>query len=163
MSYLLRFHLLTSVMAASAVALGVALIAQYGYQLNPCELCGYQRIPYGSILLFGGLALAFGGWDRAAIGYLFGAIFLVGAALAFYHTGVEQHWWQSATSCGGSQPMPRNLAELKAELTKIMPKACDTIDWTLFGLSMSVYNIVASLVLSTVCILSARLKDYGVK
>ena len=163
MSYLLRFHLLTSIMVASACALGIALIAQYGYQLNPCELCSYQRIPYGSILLFGGLALAFGGWDRAAIGYLFGVIFLVGAALAFYHTGVEQHWWQSVTSCGGDQPMPRSLAELTVELTKIMPKACDNIDWTLFGLSMSVYNIVASLVLSTVCILSARLKDYGVK
>jgi disulfide bond formation protein DsbB len=163
MSYLLRFHLLTSIMAASACALGIALIAQYGYQLNPCELCSYQRIPYGSILLFGGLALAFGGWNRAAIGYLFGAIFLVGAALAFYHTGVEQHWWQSATSCGGHQAMPRSLAELKVGLTQSMPKACDNIDWTLFGLSMSVYNTVASLVLSTVCILSARLKDYGVK
>ena len=163
MSYLLRFHLLTSIMAASACALGIALIAQYGYQLNPCELCSYQRIPYGSILLFGGLALAFGEWNRAAVGYLFGVIFFVGAALAFYHTGVEQHWWQSATSCGGHQPMPRSLAELKVELTKIMPKGCDKIDWTLFGLSMSVYNTVASLVLSTVCILSARLKDYGVK
>ena len=163
MSYLLRFHLLTLVMLASAGALGVALIAQYGYQLNPCELCSYQRIPYGSIILFGGFALAFGGWDRAGIGYLFGIIFFIGAVLAFYHTGVEQHWWQSATSCGGGQPMPKNLAQLKVELTKIMPKACDNIDWTLFGFSMSVYNIAASLVLSTICILSARLKDYSVK
>ena len=55
--------------------------------------------------------------------------------------------------------MPRSLSELKVELTKIIPKACDNIDWTMFGLSMSVYNIFASLVLSTVCILGARLKD----
>ena len=158
MSYLLRFHLLTSVMLASAGALGVALVAQYGYQMTPCELCSYQRIPYGSIILFGGLALAFGGWNRAAVGYLFGVIFFVGAALAFYHTGVEQHWWQSATSCGGHQPMPRSLAELKVGLTQSMSKQCDDIDWTLFGFSMSVYNIVASLVLSTACIFSARLK-----
>ena len=159
MKYLLRSHLLTVVMLASVAALGIALVAQYGYQLNPCELCSYQRIPYVSIILFGGFALAFGGCNRQDLGYLFGIIFLIGALLAFYHTGVEQHWWQSVTSCAGHQPMPRSIAELKVGLTEPLAKACDDIDWTLFGLSMSVYNIAASLVLSMVCILSARLKD----
>ena len=148
MSYLLRFHLLTSVMLASAGALGIALIAQYGYQLNPCELCSYQRIPYGGIILFGGLALAFGGWNRAAVGYLFGVIFLVGAALAFYHTGVEQHWWIGPEGCTGPGGTPQTLDALRAQIAATPVIRCDDIAFSLFGISMAGYNVLFSLALA---------------
>jgi disulfide bond formation protein DsbB len=161
MRFLLKFHFLSLAMMASAGALVIALIAQYGYGLYPCEICSYQRIPYGGVLLFGGCAVAIGGWKRSHISYLFSVIFLCSAALAFYHTGIEQHWWRAATSCGGHQPMPSSLTELNLSLANAIPKACDEIDWTLLGLPMSVYNIVVSLMLSILGLLSARINQSG--
>ena len=163
MRNVLQIHFLNIAMAASAIALVIALIAQYGYELEPCELCSFQRISYGAVILFGGCAAIIGGWKRSDLGYLFCVIFLYGAVLAFYHTGVEQHWWQATTSCGGQQLMPSTLAELKMGLSKALPKACDEIDWTLFGLSMSVYNTVVSLMLSILGFLSARMNQSGAR
>ena len=40
-----------------------------------------------------------------------------------------------------------------------MVKACDEIDWTLLGLSMTVYNAVASLLLAILCFYSARMSQ----
>ena len=144
-------------MLASAVALTIALIAQYGFRLEPCELCSYQRIPYVSVLLFGGGALAIGEWNKRAVGYLFSTIFLTGATLAFYHVGVEQLWWKAITSCGGHQPLPNSLDELQLSLSQGMVKACNEIDWTLLGLSMTVYNAAISLLLAILCFCSARM------
>ena len=87
----LRVYLFSLVVLASAGALTITLIAQYGFGFEPCQLCIYQRIPYASVLLFGGGALAIGEWDNRGVGYLFGTIFVIGATLAFYHLGVELH------------------------------------------------------------------------
>ena len=163
MQKVLQFHFLIIAMVASFLALVIALIAQYGYELEPCELCSYQRISYGAVILFGGCAAIIGGWKRSDLGYLFCVIFLYGAVLAFYHTGVEQHWWQAITSCGVQQVMPSTLHELTTSLSKAIPKACDEIDWTLFGLSMSVYNTVVSLMLSILGFLSARMNQSGAR
>lgn len=156
MSNLIAKYLLPLAMLASAGALATALIAQYGFGLEPCVLCSYQRIPYGAVLLIGLFAFAFGEWDRKAVGHLLGVIFLAGAGLAFYHNGVEQHWWEAATACGATGLIPTTVDELKHLLSGNMPKACDQIDWTLFGLSMTVYNTAASLVLALGCFWGAR-------
>lgn len=122
-------------------ALGVAYTAQYGFGLEPCILCLYQRIPYA---VAGVLALAAilmprgtGRWVLLAICV---PVFLTGAGIAFYHTGVEQHWWASAAGCGGTLASFSSAEDLQASLLAPPVKACDDVDWTLFGLSMTVYN-----------------------
>ena len=78
---------------------------------------------------------------------LSGIVFLVGAGIAFYHVGVEQHWWASAASCGNNGgDVPKTIDELRQLLMQAKPaKACDEVDWTLFGLSMATYNVPFSL------------------
>ncbi len=80
-----------------------------------------------------------------------GVAFLAGAEIAFYHVGVEQHWWRSVASCGvaASDPEPETVEELRRLLTEARTaKACDEVDWTLFGVSMATYNVAASLALA---------------
>ena len=156
MLHFLHHHLLILAMLASTGALAVALMAQYVFGLEPCQLCSYQRIPYASVLLFGGVALLIGEWNKPNVGYLLGVIFLTGAVLAIYHSGVEWHWWSSANSCGGFQRLPNNITELTKGLSEAVLKACDEIDWTLFGLSMTVYNAAVSLMLASACFLIVR-------
>lgn len=145
------------VAAACVGALGTAYTAQYVFGLEPCILCLYQRIPYA---IAGVLALAAilmpRGTGRIVLLAICVPVFLTGAGIAFYHVGVEQHWWVSAAGCGGEVSGLSTVADLQASLMAEPVKACDEVDWTLFGLSMTVYNVAASLILTAAT-------AYGVK
>jgi len=141
---------------ASIGALATAFIAQFVFGLEPCILCKYQRIPYFAVIFFAFMGMHIGMIDRAGTLKVIGFIFLLGAALAFYHNGVEQHWWEAATSCGSSGGDTLSpFKDFVSNLMTKMPKRCDQIDWTLFGLSMTVYNTVASLGLAAVSFFGA--------
>ena len=130
-------------LAASAGALGTAFVAQYWGGLDPCPLCLYQRVPFavGGVLAIAALAVSSGARGRLLA--LIGLGFAVNAAIAVYHVGVENHWWASAV-CGGNVPAIASAEDLRRALAQPGPKPCDTVDWTLFGVSMAGYNIVFS-------------------
>ena len=138
-------------------ALGTAYTAEYGFGIEPCVLCLYQRIPYA---VAGILALASilmpRGRGRVILLSLCLPVFLIGAALAFYHTGVEQHWWASVAGCGGSLSDVSSTVELQAGLLAPPRKACDEIGWSLLGLSMTIYNAALFLTL-------ALMTAYGIR
>ncbi len=119
-----------AILGASVGALAAAYTAQFGFGLEPCILCLYQRIPYAVAGLLGLLALLlppgrYPVWAVAGCG----AAFAAGAGIAFYHVGVEQHWWMSQASCGGGGGAePRTVEELRTLLLAKPPKACDEID-----------------------------------
>ncbi len=139
-----------AILVVSVGALATAYIAQYGFGMQPCILCLYQRVPYAVTGLLAVLALGMpaGGHARAIMTVLCAVVFLVGSGIAFYHFGVEQHWWASAASCGGTPMGKITLEQLRQQLQVRQPKACDQVDWTLFGISMAGYNVVVSLALS---------------
>ncbi len=141
-----------AILAACIGALATAYTAELAFGIEPCVLCLYQRIPYA---LAGALAMAalLAPGKRPKVWAVIGAgvAFLVGAEIAFYHVGVEQHWWQSVAGCGIpiNDPEPETVEELRRLLTEAKPaKACDEVDWTLFGVSMATYNVAASLALA---------------
>ncbi len=131
-------------LAASALALATAYVAQYWGGLEPCPLCLYQRVPYA---VGGALAAAalFARASRLMALFLLlaAAAFLVNTGIAFYHVGVENHLWASAV-CGGDAPAIASVEDLRKALAAPPPKPCDTVDWTLFGVSMAGYNVIAS-------------------
>tara|TARA_B100000315_G_scaffold163891_1_gene152495 strand:- start:486 stop:995 length:510 start_codon:yes stop_codon:yes gene_type:complete len=147
---------------ASIGALATAFTAQYMFDLEPCILCKYQRIPYFAVIVFAFMGMYIGAIDHDGTLKVIGVIFLLGAALAFYHNGVEQHWWEAATSCGSSGgDALTSFKDFQSQLLAKMPKRCDQIDWTLFGLSMTVYNTAASIGLAAVSFFGAVvLKKY---
>jgi len=130
-------------------ALVMAYTAEYAFGLEPCILCLLQRIPYALIALIGWVGLKRPHWLWAGnLTAIAGFVFLAGAGLAIYHVGVEQHWWLSATGCGGEVGKAVSASDLTAMLQQKPPKACDEVDWTLFGVSMASYNAFFSLVLA---------------
>ncbi len=142
-----------AIMAASLGALGTAYTAEIAFGLEPCRLCLYQRVPYAGA---GILAILMFGLPRrylAAAVALTAAVFLAGAGIAFHHVGVEQHWWESVAACGGAPALPATTDELLASLTPEPP--CDEPAWTLFGVSMAGYNMVASTALAVACVAGA--------
>jgi disulfide bond formation protein DsbB len=149
------------VLVASAAVLGTALLSQHWGGLAPCELCLIQRWPWGAAIVISFVATMVGG--RTALPWvalLLAAVFAIGSALAFYHVGVEQHWFAGPTACSGAATAADTVEALKAQILRQQPVRCDDVAWSLWGVSMAGWNLLASLVMTGIC-LAALLRRRG--
>ncbi len=147
------------ILMVSIAILVTVFTSQYGFGLRPCELCLFQRVPYGVVIFLTllGLGLRLDAKKSALLLGLCSLAFVVGAGLGLYHTGVEQHWWAGPTSCSGGLGTVHSVEDLAALLSKpINIPQCDKIAWSLFGISMAGYNLLASIALAVFSALSAR-------
>ena len=147
-----------AIVLISVAALASALIAQYGFGLKPCVLCHYQRYAYIAALAFGLLGLFAA--PRLLTG-LAGLAFLAGAAIAVFHIGVEQQWWEGTAGCHApALNLDASIEELRNSLLNTEFVACDKIAWSLFGISMAGYNALFSLIfaLASLCA-AAKMKS----
>lgn len=128
----------------SALALAGAFAFQHLGDMPPCPLCITQRwFHAGGVAL--GLALLLRAPLRpmAALGAL---ILLGGAGVAFYHAGVEQHWWAGPQSCTAAADIGAlSTDDLLARLRQTPVVRCDEIPWALWGVSMAGWNALLSL------------------
>ncbi len=139
--------------AISALALAGAYISQYGFGLQPCTLCHYQRVPYFIVIALGIAGIALDGKvpkiGRTCLGLTAGA-FALNAVIAFYHSGVERHWWKSFLEGCAVPDMEGDITDVLARIAATPAARCDEIPWTdpVLGLSMANYNVMACLVLT---------------
>lgn len=155
------FLAMALVAAAAAGALALALIAQFGFALWPCNLCYAQRVPYALALVFALIALtpAVDAPTRRTVALLCAGLFLFNAAFAFYHVGVEEKWWLGPTECvGGVRSF--SLDDLATALTQTGRTGCDEAAFRLFGLSMAGYNVIAGLLLASGLAWAATRRDW---
>jgi disulfide bond formation protein DsbB len=141
------------VLLVSAAVLGAVLLSQYWGGLLPCELCLKERWPWAIAIVVAFVAMMVG--SRPALPWvaaLLAAVFAVSSGLAFYHVGVEQRWFAGPSVCAEAAGTPTTLAALKAELAHQQPVRCDEPAWSLFGVSLAGWNLVASLVMTGICL-----------
>jgi disulfide bond formation protein DsbB len=145
MSRLTPRTILLAVLLASIAIVGSALLSQYVGGLQPCELCLAERWPYYGAIVLAGLALALD--ERRALWgiRLVALIFLGSAALAAYHVGVEQQWIAGPTACTGGGSGAKSAEDLMKFLQNQQAVRCDEIQWSLLGVSLAGWNLVASL------------------
>ena len=129
----------------------VAMLSQYWGGLMPCALCLKQRVAF--FLAVPLLALAYIYAPRAPLamrGLLstIGIVFLANAGLGFYHAGIEYGWWLGPASCGGGGAPALDTDALFEALQNSSMVRCDAPAFTLFGLSLAGYNVIACLVLA---------------
>jgi disulfide bond formation protein DsbB len=131
------------IIAASLGSLAFALIMQYGFDIQPCILCLWQRVPF---VLAAALAAAacigkpYGARAQILLG-LCAAAFLVNTGLAFFHTGVELHWWAGTRGCAITPLHGASIQDWKAQIMSMAVGHCDQISWTFLGFSMANWNI----------------------
>jgi disulfide bond formation protein DsbB len=138
-----------SILVLSVAVAGAARLSQYWGGLRPCELCLYERWPYYAVALLALIAVAVGrrNTSRAALA-LAGLVFIAGAVLAFYHVGVEWHWFAGPSACTGAALDTSSAAALRAQLLATPPVRCDQVQWSLIGISLAGWNFVASVILA---------------
>jgi disulfide bond formation protein DsbB len=141
------------VLAASAAVLGTALLSQFWGGLAPCELCLLQRLPWDAAIAIAIVAMLAG--SRIPLSWLaliFAIVFGCSAVFAFYHVGVEQHWFTGPTACTASSSPATTLEEMKRQIFATQPVLCDQVQWSLFGVSLAGWNLLASLAMVAICL-----------
>lgn len=146
----------------AALALATAFTSQYVFGLQPCVLCIYQRWPYGLIILLGALGLLLSHSKPAAPRIFLGAMaftFAANSGIAFYHSGVERHWWKSFLEGCAVPNIEGNITDVLAQIESTPPVRCDQIPWTdpVIGLSMANYNVIICLALAMAALYAVSL------
>jgi disulfide bond formation protein DsbB len=133
--------------------MATVLLSQYWGGLAPCELCLTERWPWAVAIVVSFVAAMVA--SRAALPWaalLLAAVFAVGNGLAFYHVGVEQHWFAGPSACTATGGTPATLEALRVQLLHQQPVRCDEPAWSLFGISLAGWNLLASLAMTGICL-----------
>ena len=144
------------VLAGSAAVVGTAVASQYLGGLEPCVLCYYQRYPWYAVIVLMLSALALGGRVRAALLAVAALLFVIGALMGAYHVGVEHKIFAGPAACGSVTIDAGSIDALRAQLVGKPVVRCDRPAWSLFGVSMAGYNLLASLGMAALAFWLAR-------
>lgn len=154
-------HIPLILLLASVGILATAFAFEHLGGLPPCELCWWQRYVLMAAIPVAVPALVL---DRArpraaaALLLLLGVIFLCGIAIAGYHLGVEQGWWQGPTACSAT-PLGDDLDAMFRDIMAAPVVRCDEVAWSLFGISMAGYNLALSAGLAALSFRAAWIRN----
>jgi disulfide bond formation protein DsbB len=131
----------------SAALLGGAFAFQYIGGLAPCILCWWQRYPHMVAIVLGlaGVGLARHRKLALALIGLIAVAMVADAGIAAFHVGVEQGWWEGTAECGSTISGANGLDDLLRKLENAPIVRCTDVAWSMFGISMAGYNLLASL------------------
>ena len=131
----------------SIIALVSAFFIEYILRHQPCNLCILERIPYLLAIIVVLLNYKFIQFEKFFI-LLLAIIFLAGTILSLYHLGIEQGFIEESLVCdlkSGS-----NLLSKEEILKQLQEKSisCKDVTFKIFGLSLTSYNILISLLIT---------------
>jgi len=128
-----------------------ALIIQYWLGHEPCKLCLYERIPYFLSILLIIKILFIKKYEKITLLILF-LVFMSSAALAFYHFGIEQGFFNESLACTtGDLSKILSKEELLEQLEQNII-SCKEVSFRIIGLSLATINTIISLIISVITI-----------
>lgn len=137
-----RYTIALLLLFGSVVPIGGALYSQYVLGYPPCPLCLWQRYPY--ILPFAAGLLALLPRLRQARGLLLVGVvgWLVTGAIAAFHVGVEQGWWEGAEGCTAA--ILHGAEDIRARIMAAPLVSCNEVSLRFVGFSMANWNMAAA-------------------
>ena len=130
----------------SLISIISAYFIEYILGYQPCNLCLIERIPYGlSIILI--ILNYFFNQNKQFTILLLILVFAFSLLISFYHFGIEQGFFEESTVCGIKDA--NNIISKEELLKQLQLKtvSCKDVAFRIFGLSLSTFNIVISLVI----------------
>ena len=131
----------------SIVALASAFFIEYVLGHQPCNLCILERIPYLLAIIIILLNYKITYLEKNFILALT-LVFLIATALSLYHLGIEQGFIKESLVCELNNGL--NLLSKEDILKQLQQKnvSCQDVTFKIFGLSLTSYNILISLIIS---------------
>ena len=139
--------LIKLIFLVSTIALVSAFFIEYILGHQPCNFCILERFPYLIAIMIILFNYKFSQFEKFFI-LLLTIIFSIGTILSLYHLGIEQGFVQESLVCdlkSGS-----NLLSKDEILKQLQQKNvnCKDVTFKIFGLSLTSYNILVSLLIS---------------
>ena len=140
-------NLFTVIFLISFIALVSAYFIQYVLGHQPCNLCVYERIPYFLAILIVLINYKYNKLEKYLILSL-AIIFLIATILSLYHLGIEKGFIQESLLCDLEKGA--NIVDKDEILKQLQQKSisCKDVTFKIFGLSLTNYNIIISLLLT---------------
>ena len=140
-------NLFTGIFLISFIALISAYFIEYILGHQPCNLCVYERIPYFLAILIVLINYKYNKLEKYLILSL-AMIFLIATILSLYHLGIEQGFIQESLLCDLEKGA--NIVDKDEILKQLQQKSisCKDVTFKVFGLSLTNYNIIISLLLT---------------
>ena len=139
------------ILVFTSLVLVSAFIIEHQLGHKPCKLCLYQRVPYFLSILLIIKMLFIKKYERVTLLILF-LVFISSTALAFYHFGIEQGFFNESLACTtGDLSKTLSKEELLQQL-KQNSISCKDVSFRILGLSLAAINTIFSLVLSVIFI-----------
>ena len=140
-------NLFTGIFLISFIALVSAYLIEYILGHQPCNLCVYERIPYFLAILIVLINYKYNKLEKYLILSL-AIIFLIATILSLYHLGIEQGFIQESLLCDLEKGA--NIVDKDEILKQLQQKSisCKDVTFKIFGLSLTNYNIIISLLLT---------------
>ena len=142
---LTKQHYLQILFALSCLILLSALIVEYVLGYQPCNLCIIERIPYGLSIIILILNHLFKK-DQLFYTILLILVFSFSIIISVYHFGIEQGFIEESTVCA-SQNIDLMTKEQILNSLKELNISCKNVAFRIFGLSLTTYNLFASILM----------------
>ena len=138
---------------ACATLMGYALFAQHVLGLEPCPLCIFQRV---AVIVVGVLFLIAALHDPArkgakVYGVLIDLAALCGILISARHIWIQAQPPGTVAACGADLNYLLEIMPVTEVVNKVLTGSgeCGKVDWTLLGLSMPWWVLIALVVLGT--------------
>ena len=140
-------NLFTGIFLISFIALISAYFIEYVLGHQPCNLCVYERIPYFLAILIVLINYKYNKLEKYLILSL-AIIFLIATILSLYHLGIEEGFIKESLLCDLEKGA--NIVDKDEILKQLQQKSisCKDVTFKIFGLSLTNYNIIISLLLT---------------
>ena len=143
--------ILFAILAFSFLVLISTFAVEHLLGHKPCKLCIYQRIPYFLSILLIIKMFFIKKYERITLLILF-LVFVSSAALAFYHFGIEQGFFNESLACINEDQSKILSKEQLLQQLKQNSIGCKEVNFKMLGLSLATINTIISLVLSAIFI-----------
>ena len=135
------------ILIVSLFAITAALVAEYIFNILPCQMCLYQRYPYYFIIFFTlifilikKIPLIFYYWINACA-------LAIGLFYATWHVGIENKILPGLSGCKNVINKSLSTNELKKQIIEQNIITCDEVTWSFLGFSAATYNAILLILL----------------
>ena len=141
---------------SSILILGSALIIEYIFGYQPCNLCKIERVPYLLSIIILIINYLFKG-NQTFYAILLILIFSFSIIISFYHLGIEQGLIKESVVC---ETKSLNLLTKEDILNSLkeLNISCKNVAFKILGLSLTSYNMLVSILMFS---LSIKIYTFG--
>ena len=131
----------------SFMSISSALVAEYFFNLQPCELCLKQRHPYYLILICLVFIFLLKNLNKIWLYIVIQFASVYGLFYSIWHVGVENKILKGPAGCTAMLTNSESASDLKEQILSKQVISCDEVIWSFFGISAASINTLVLLVI----------------